>query len=115
MSLNSTVISTQLACYSELSDKDKLDTLLSISRQISNEIKELSTDGKETYANLLMCKIASKVFGVECTDPKRLSWSPQKHAEYEKLRKQIIKRVGTLGKIITKSQYEKALEILNTL
>lgn len=115
MSLNSAVISNQLVGYNELSDKDKLDTLLSISKQINDEIRELSTNGNETYANLLMCKIASKVFGVECSDPKKLSWSPQKHAEYEKLRKQIIKRVGALGRIITKSQYEKALEVLNTL
>lgn len=115
MSLNSTLISAQLACYNELSDKDKLDTLLGISKQINNEIRDLSTNGNETYANLLMCKIASKVSGVECSDPKKLNWSPQKYAEYEKLRKQIIKKVGTLGKIITKSQYEKALDVLNTI
>lgn len=115
MSLNSVVISNQLASYNELSDKDRLDILLSISKQINDEIKELSTDGNETYANLLKCKIVSKVSGVECSDPKKLNWSPQKYAEYEKLRKQIIKKVGTLGKIITKSQYEKALEVLNTL
>ena len=115
MSLNSVVISNQLANYDELSDTDKLNTLLSISKQINDEIKELSTDGNETYANLLKCKIVSKVSGEECNDPKKPNWSPQKYAEYEKLRKQIIKRVGTLGKIITKSQYEKALEVLNTL
>lgn len=115
MSLNSVVISNQLVNYDELSDTDKLDTLLSISKQINDEIRELSTNGNETYANLLMYKIASKVFGVECSDPKKLNWSPKKYAEYEKLRKQIIKRIGTLGKIITKSQYEKALEVLNTL
>lgn len=115
MSLNSVVISNQLANYDELSDTDKLNTLLSISKQINDEIKELSTDGNETYANLLKCKIVSKISGVECSDPKKPNWSPQKYAEYEKLRKQIIKRVGTLGKIITKSQYEKALEMLNTL
>lgn len=115
MSLNSAVISNQLANYDELSDTDKLNTLLSINKQIDNEIRELSTNGNETYANLLKCKIVSKVSGVECSDPKKLNWSPQKYAEYEKLRKQIIKRVGTLGKIITKSQYEKALEVLNTL
>ena len=115
MSLNSAIISNQLIRYDELSDKDKLDILLSISKQINKEIKELSTNCDETYANLLKCKIVSKVSGVECSDPKKLNWSPQKYAEYEKLRKQIIKRVGTLGKIISKSQYEKALEVLNTL
>lgn len=115
MSLNSAVILNQLANYDELSDTNKLDILLSISKQINSEIKELSTDDNKTYANLLMCKIASKIFGVECSDPKKLNWSPQKYAEYEKLRKQIIKKVGTLGKIITKSQYEKALEVLSTL
>lgn len=115
MILNSVAISNQLASYDELSDKDRLDILLSISKQINDEIKELSTDGNETYANLLKCKIVSKVSGVECSDHKKLNWSPQKYAEYEKLLKQIIKRVGTLGKIISKSQYEKALEVLNTL
>lgn len=115
MSLNSTLISFQFAHYNELSDKDKLDILLSISKQINREIQELSSNGDDSYANLLRCKIASKLFGVECDDTKQLSWSPQKYAEYEKLRKQIISKIGTLGKIITKSQYDEAIEVLKSL
>lgn len=107
----------QLEKYSDsgLSERERLDLLLSVKHVIDGEIKNLSTNGKETYANLLRLKIANIVFGQEFEDERDILWSPDKHAEYASIRKKITDELGCLGKIITKSQYEKALRILEEI
>lgn len=107
----------QLERYNEsgLSDRERLDLLLSVRSIIDDEIKDLSTDGKTTYAGLLRLKIAGIVFGREFEDEREILWSPDKYAEYASIRKKITDELGYLGKIITKSQYEKAVSILNNI
>lgn len=107
----------QLEKYSDLglSDRERLDLLLGAKRAIDDEIKNLSTNGKETYANLLRLKIANIVFGQEFESERDILWSPDKHAEYMAVRKKITDELGNLGKIITKSQYEKAINILSNI
>lgn len=106
---------TKIDKYNSMSDRDKLDYLLELNRQISAEIKRLSTDGNETYANLLMCKIVGKLDNLEYSSPKLINWTPSKHIEYSRIRGILIDKVGTLGKVITRKQYENALKILSKI
>lgn len=101
--------------YNSSSDRDKLDYLLELNRKIDDEINRLSTDCKETYANLLVCKIVGKIDGLEYSSPKLIKWTPSKHIEYERIRSILIERVGKLGKIILREQYKDALKLLDKI
>ena len=98
-----------------LSDIERLDLLLNVNKEIDNEIKNLTTDGEHTYASLLKLKMASIVFKTEITDERSILWSPEKYSKYQSIRKMITAQTGNLGKIITKTQYEQALQILKKI
>ena len=94
------------------SDKEKLKLLSEIKKQVNVKIKDLTTDGDKPYSKLLRDKITIKLFGVEYDS---VFWSPKVYNEYNTLRKKINSEIGEFGKSITKSQYEEALKLLNSL